>query len=237
MLELSQSYLIPAAVSILFSLLLLAFFGKFFLRRLLPGFEDAEKRMLDANKEAEEMLERAREDSFAVIKRAEKSASELLASTKSVVSVSQSVLQNALEEYFGRELEGLKLLSEEINKAHSQMAQSYEEAYRRALESIGEEVARESEKGVVSFLQFLKEETIREKDVMEAEFQKWNREAKKEIEEHKQEAIRKIEESMFSIIYFISKEVLGKALDAEQHQGLIINALEEAKKAGFFNKQ
>ncbi|KKS38571.1 MAG: hypothetical protein A3G49_06700 [Candidatus Sungbacteria bacterium RIFCSPLOWO2_12_FULL_41_11] len=236
MLALSQSYLIPVAVSILVFALLLVFFWKFFLKRFWPGFEDARKRMRQRDEEAEKILARAREDSFAIIKRAEKSATELLASTQSAVSVSQSVLQNALEEYFERELEGLKLLSEEINRAEKRTVQDSQEAYWRIMENVGEEIARESRRGVVSFLQFLKEEISREEDVMKVKLAEWNSSAKKEIEEHKREAIRKIEESVFSIIYFVSKEVLGKALSVEQHQGLILDALEEAKKMGFFNK-
>lgn len=236
MLILLQLYLIPFVVGILILALVLFLFRKFFLRRLLPGHEYTEKRMRQVDEEAEKLLLQARKDALGIVAGAEKKASELLTSAKSVISISQSTLKNALEEYFVQEFKTLNQLSEEVKRAHGLALEASEEAYRRSMENVAEEVANESRQGIITFLQFLKEKRDREENIMKTRLEEWSLSAKKEIEKHQKETMRKIEESVFSIIYFVSKEVLGKALSAREHQELILNALGEAKKEEFFNE-
>jgi len=57
-------------------------------------------------------------------------------------------------------------------------------------------------------------------------------ELEKELELQKQNSLKKLNEDIYKILSNISKEVIGKSLDVEQHEELIINALNKAKKEG-----
>ena len=57
----------------------------------------------------------------------------------------------------------------------------------------------------------------------------------REIEEHQEKVLKRINESMYAILLRVSREVLGHALGLEDHQDLILKSLANAKKEGFFD--
>ena len=56
----------------------------------------------------------------------------------------------------------------------------------------------------------------------------------KEISDYKRESLRKVEDAIYRILNLVSKSILGKALSLEDQQDLVVRALDEAKKQGFF---
>lgn len=60
--------------------------------------------------------------------------------------------------------------------------------------------------------------------------------AKKDVEIYKQDRLKIIDEKIYAILEKISKLVIGRALDLSDHEQLIIQSLEEAKKQEIFIK-
>ena len=58
--------------------------------------------------------------------------------------------------------------------------------------------------------------------------------AQKEISDYKRESLRKVEDALYRILNLVTKSVLGKALNLEDQQDLVIHALNEAKQQAFF---
>lgn len=58
--------------------------------------------------------------------------------------------------------------------------------------------------------------------------------AKKDIEVYRQDKLKLIDEKIYEILERISRIVMGKALDLSDHEQLIIQSLEEAKKGEVF---
>lgn len=124
--------------------------------------------------------------------------------------------------------EGLKLIREEstqIDKGYKALAgdikQEYVEQADQTLQSIKATAARELE----DFRQVLKQETT-------AEF----KQVKEEIERYKQVKFREVDEAAKALVLRVSEEVLGKAISLDDHERLVIEALEKAKKEGVFGK-
>jgi len=59
--------------------------------------------------------------------------------------------------------------------------------------------------------------------------------SKREVENYKQEELKKIDSAIYELLEKISKFVLGKALNLSEHEDLIQTALEKGKKEGIFN--
>lgn len=56
-----------------------------------------------------------------------------------------------------------------------------------------------------------------------------------ELETYKKEQIKKIDEMIRNTVFRISQEVLAKTISPQEHERLIIEALDQAKKEGVFN--
>ena len=65
--------------------------------------------------------------------------------------------------------------------------------------------------------------------------EEWRRTLKEEIEKKKEIGLKRVEESIYRILFFVSKEVLGKSINLEDHQDLVVRALDDAKRQGFFD--
>ena len=57
---------------------------------------------------------------------------------------------------------------------------------------------------------------------------------KKEIENYREEELKKIDQEIYRLLEKVSKLVLGKALSLSEHEDLIEKSLEKAKKEGVF---
>ncbi|HEX7042318.1 MAG TPA: hypothetical protein VF189_03645, partial [Patescibacteria group bacterium] len=57
----------------------------------------------------------------------------------------------------------------------------------------------------------------------------------KELEEYKQKRLAEIEKSVTNIAQKVSQEVLNKTLSFSDHQNLVLDALEKAKREGVFD--
>ena len=56
----------------------------------------------------------------------------------------------------------------------------------------------------------------------------------KEIEAYKQARFKEAEAMVTKIVQKVSQEVLNKAINIEDHEKLVVDALEKAKKEGIF---
>ena len=59
--------------------------------------------------------------------------------------------------------------------------------------------------------------------------------AESEVQEYKSARLKQIEESLVYILENIAKRVLVKEISQDEHEKLVLKALEEAKRQGIFN--
>jgi len=60
-------------------------------------------------------------------------------------------------------------------------------------------------------------------------------EIEKELETYKQQRMKSIDQTVMTIIQKASQEIFNKSLSAGDHQSIVIDALEKAKKEGVFD--
>ena len=84
------------------------------------------------------------------------------------------------------------------------------------------------------FEKFMQDEVAQFEGIAKFQFERLQSSVVTEVESYKQDLIKRVERSIFRIIYLVSTNVLGKTIDLEGHRELVIKALEEAKREGFF---
>ena len=90
---------------------------------------------------------------------------------------------------------------------------------------------------IKKFKEIIEQETIDSEKMVKQKVEHEYNLTKKSIGDYKEAQIKKIDAEITAIIQRVSEIVLGKAISLTDHEQLIINALEEAKKEGVFKDE
>ena len=97
-------------------------------------------------------------------------------------------------------------------------------------------ISKDIESSVVAELkdyrEILKKETYGSQKIVETKIEEAYKTAQIEIEDYKAAQFKKVEIQIYDIIQNVSKIVLNKTLSLQEHEQLVIDALEKAKKEG-----
>lgn len=127
-----------------------------------------------------------------------------------------------LEEMFREELESSILKQIDIFRREAAKAVN---KMRKAVESSSEEQLKD-------FKEIMKQETYASQKKLEEKIEQDYESTQKELESYKQNEMKKVDESVYKIVYRVSELVLGKGLSLQEHQQIILEALDKAKEEG-----
>lgn len=137
--------------------------------------------------------------------------------------------------------EQLKTVSLNAIKDFEKTSGDFLKAYRKELEdlklntvkivnSITKDIESDTLSELKDFKEILKKETYASQKIVEQKIEKDYEEAKKAIDAYKAEKIKVIEDDIYKVLQTVSVLVLGKALSLQDHENLIIDALNQAKR-------
>lgn len=221
--------IINACILMIFSLV-----GAAFLKRMQVASGDLEKQKREAHEKAEALLENARKESLRIVEEAGKKAGELLGQTQVVKETLQTQLAHALEGFSQKETERVGQIAQDLIMTYRTMIESSKQQYDNMIETVIKEMAGDAGRSMKQFEESLKDQTTRYEGVLKQQAQEGFTLAQKEISDYKRESLRHVEDAIYRILNLVAKSVLGKALNLEDQQDLVIHALHEAKQQGFF---
>jgi vacuolar-type H+-ATPase subunit H len=172
------------------------------------------------------LLRQAQEKAQKILNEAQQDARETIANAKTYLDVNQN------------------LVSKELQNATQIYAKKYEQILLATQDQILKMIRTIPEDTKKSLLTEIN--TIRSR--MEEEVNKATQEAKSlvtgaykraeiEVDEYKNERMRQIDESIVMILKEVARKVLAKEISQEEHEKLVIKALEEAKRQGVFENK
>lgn len=170
----------------------------------------------DALTKERKIMEDAVQESNEIIADAASEASEILTGAQYVSDSSKKTVDDAL-----------KNVSVDIKKEAEQTARDFTKSYQTSLTQLTNES--------LSDFQHITKELQTDLQKKLSEFHSTLLPAlEKELEEYKKTRIRLIEESVTRIVTDASQEIMNKSISLEDHQKLVIDSLEKAKKEGVF---
>ncbi len=209
-------------------------FSAFLLGLSLVWYVSSRKEGQQSQQSSEAIL-RAEEIAEKKIRDAEERAQTILDGAESLRDRIEQEFRDALGSFFDAETRNISAVIKELSRTYEERAKEIEGAYATLIDDVSKQVSASAERAVSEFKGFVKTEMSRYERLTDQGLEEWRRALEAEIEKKKKLAVRRIEESMYRILFFVSKEVLGKAIDSEEHQSLIIRALDDAKREGFFD--
>lgn len=178
---------------------------------LLSKLAQAKKKQAKMEGKSEQFLKRAEEGARKIIERATEKASKTLAETNSLKK------------------EMIKELEVSLENLRSDLMEKFSEETK-----VAQEIYHEEEKKFVSNLEkkILEEAQSHEKNLekeIQAEFQR----TKEDVKRYKDEKLKEVEKEINKIIERVLEEAGAKSISLEDHEKLVLEALEKAKKEVF----
>jgi len=173
----------------------------------------------DAHKKASFILEEARNEAIKIVANA-------------------NLFEDSTKKQFDQEL---KRISEGQVKTLEKLSYDLLNVYQKELADLKENnikmmniILKDIENSTIAdlkdFREILKKETFASQKIVETKIEETYKAAQKEIEDYRTERLKKVEGQIYEIIKSVSMLALGKTLSLQDHEQLIIDALEKAKK-------
>lgn len=163
------------------------------------------------------------EEAREIIKNANIKAQEILGQAQNISTQQQEGLQNKL------------------NEATQTYAKSYEDALAKTQSVIGtmlQNISNDIKKGVTGeidvFRQSLQQEVVKSKDEMRKVVIEAFKKADSEVESYKKARLQQVDKEILVMVKRVAERVLAKEISVDEHEKLVLKALEEAKKQGIF---
>ena len=218
----------------IFLLILFVFAGLAITKRMAVSAKDIEQQKHEQYQKAETLLTQARQESLHIVEEANKKAGELLQKTQVVQEAIEKQLSQEIKEFSQKERERVVQISTKLIEEYRNMIESTKQQYGTAVASTAKEMADVTKQSLKEFEQFLKDQTTRYEATLKEQVQQGFMSAQKEIGDYKRESLRKVEDAIYQILNLVAKSVLGKSLNLEDKQELVLHALNEAKQQAFF---
>lgn len=225
-------FVIIASVIVL-SLALLAMAVSYYhvLKKLLHREEKLDELFQEVNEKGKDLLEHTRKKSSHVIEEATKKAKELIADSQSLSIDSKKVLDEALSDLIKNQVASFQKASEDFLKEYKNELEMLRSNTVQVARNVSKDIEDDAVREVDNYRQVLQKETIDSQKIVEAKIEEDYAKTQKEVTAYREKMLKEVDEDIYKILETVSKEAIGKSIPLAQHEQLIIDALEKAKKS------
>jgi len=187
-------------------------------------------------KEAE-VLRDARVKAESIINEAIEKAKEIIAGSNLITTESKKALDEAFETLLKHQTSYFEKASQDFLQEYKNELQALKEKNIEILKNTSKEIEEDTAKEIQDFDNILEKETVLSQKIIEEKIEKDYSKVQKEVEEYKNEMLNKVDAQILKLLQTVSKKVIGKSLSLQEHEQLIISALEQAKNDVFVASQ
>lgn len=182
-----------------------------------------------------EVITKAQAEANDIIKKAVQKAEETLRESKIFRDDLVEELNKTIREVAENTLNRFKQESSIFDRQYQQLFSSIQEEYTRKTKLTIDTMQKTATDELEDFKQILRNETISSQNIISTKIQEEFNLVLKDIQTYRTQKIQEINASAKDVTKKITEDLLGKALSLSEHEQLITQALESAKKEGMFN--
>ena len=194
-----------------------------------------EKQKLPTEAEIRHILLNANEEAVELMRVATEKAREILQSEKHIKEGVADSLAKELTALAEQHKQYLQDASLKYVETYEHMAEQAQEEYLSTLHEASQTMAGDAKQTLDMFETFLKDQTIGYKQQMEKKIDDLRNNVNEQVNEYKKEKLKRVDKAINEIVISVAKIVIGSSLNIKEHNELVLRALEEAKKEGFFS--
>lgn len=190
----------------------------------------------ERNNKMFEVIEKAKENYLAIITEANKKARAIVKNAISIKKSSEGELEKTLEN-FEREQEALlQKTAEDLFERYKIKLNEGNDKDVKILNNTSKDIEKYNEKQVAEYKEIIEKETTASQKILEQKTAEEYKKIEEELKAFRQEKMRNIEENLHRIVKKVTETAIGKGLNIEDRENLVMEALDEAKKSGKFNE-
>lgn len=186
--------------------------------------------------ETESVIDRAKSRAHGIIERAVEKSQDTLLGTDYLRHDLIERMEGSLRDLAKTIAGNLKRDQKEFDDEYKELFDSVKREYIARVDQTLSTIESIAQKEFEDFRKIIREETVESQSIIGKRVNSEFDLAKKEIEEYKKEQMAKIDSSIEAVLQKVAREVFGKTLSLSDHEDLIREALEQAKKEGFLEK-
>jgi len=183
----------------------------------------------------EELVERQKREADSFQKTFEDSRKQSLLILDQAQNAAREIVSKAQNITNGNNADLLKLVNENLKMQKASYDQAFliiSENITKTFNSMPTDVKKQVEVEVAKLVSVIEADMSTLQTALQASLKQPFEEAQREADTYKKERIKQFEGNLFSILSDISREVLRKELTSEEHEKLVLKALEEKKIEG-----
>lgn len=183
-------------------------------------------------KEADILMDEAHTRAMHVVDDANRKAVEIVKSSEAFSNESKTSLKQNLAAVSKAETDYLAHASDELLAEYRRALQEVKTESDTLAKRVTKDIENHAAAEIAAFSTSLKESAIEAQNRIREQTSAGLLEADKAVEAYKQAQLKKAEEHVVQLVRLVTEAALGKGLTLEQHQHLVMEALEEAKSQG-----
>lgn len=184
-----------------------------------------------------QILSEAQQKAKSIIEAAMNRAKQTLTEADYVREDLMKRMEQLLTDVANKDVESLQTKSLEINQWYKKLLGGIEEQHTKQAEQSIKSVENVAAEEIKGFRENLEKETLQSERAVAEKVSTEFAKVKEDLEVYKQKKMTEIAQAANLVVIEVTEEVLGSAISIQDHQKIVINALEKAKKEGLFSSK
>jgi hypothetical protein len=183
-------------------------------------------------KEADIVIDDAHKRAMNVVDEANRKALEIVSSGEAYNEEAQQVLKKNLAQITETESEQIKHAGDELLATYQDALKNVKAETDAIIQKVSNDIEKHATAEITAFTATVKTGTLESQKMIQERIDQELTLAKKEVEAYKEAQMKKAEEQMYQLVLLLTEAAIGKGLTIDQHQNLVLDALQEAKAQG-----
>lgn len=187
------------------------------------------------SKEDERWLDlelKAQKDYQEIIETANEKAKSIILEANHVNKNSSNNIESSIEEMINNQKKLLEESSLSLSSKYQERVDKVNNQNIELLTNMYKGIEKHANESFEKYKEVIQQQTFEAETIAQTRIKDEYNKLDREMQERKKEMIEKLNNDIFKILFNISKTVIGKSLDFTDHEELILNALDQAKKEG-----
>jgi hypothetical protein len=180
------------------------------------------------------LLEEARLKAIKIIDEANNQAMDIVSKATLTAATASDNFKDNLSHTSSAQIKEFEKATSDFTALYFQVLQDLKTKNIEVFQSLSKDIEKDTVDEIKSFKESMQKLTTLSQNEIKKKIDADYEILKTEVENHKKEKMQKVDSEIYRLLEEISKLVLGKALSLSEHEGLIEESVEKAKKEGIF---
>lgn len=193
---------------------------------------ELEKSKIDSHlqKKAADLLDEAQEKASAILEKAQTKSLELINAAQFYNNETKHVFEDQLKAARENQADEFNHTSQEFLESYKKAVEELKSDDIKDLHNISKDIEKDAQRQVGDFANIIEEETVQAQKIIEEKIEAEYKKVREEVDHYKTTQMAKIDDQIYAIIKKVTEEAIGKGLNIQEHEQMVVDALDKAKK-------